>query len=442
MSGIIDHRHDTGIVEPGRPDNPQNPDHLLIGILIRGKNDRGARKGKQLVFRSDKNTHPFGVFCVQQQVDQALDDFRDIAGRDLQPFWDPLDFPDNPFFEKKFEQTPGLSRLLVLSGPSRNGNHLLHSLLDSHPQLPRVPGEDSTINYLFSCLSEYPQAIRCSLESENPAPFLRSFSSAGRGDRWHDVHSYQQGNKADKNSAESSWSGVQYRNGEHMALFDYQDTEIKIDYPAFIQALQHQLKPPQNFGLVDAVDAYLESLPHLDPEFSDRNGDCKFSGLLSSSGTRGPLDWLFRHHPGVVAVAPIRRFESYYFSFARGFYDTSNIDKEIVAEAWQHWWHKAVDYAILKTRYPDRMCLVNFDHLVSETEVTVREICKFLDLEFDHACLTPTVLGTLTKGNSSHGRSETDRGTVYQNHAPVVLPERSIPKQYKPFWRSLQTICI
>ena len=40
--------------------------------------------------------------------------------------------------------------ILVVSGPARNGNHLVISLLDGHSQIRPHPGEDDFLRSLFS----------------------------------------------------------------------------------------------------------------------------------------------------------------------------------------------------------------------------------------------------------------------------------------------------
>src|SRR5690606_12773169 len=39
LGGVVDHRHDAGIIEPRRPDHADNPHHLLRLIVI-GRHDQ------------------------------------------------------------------------------------------------------------------------------------------------------------------------------------------------------------------------------------------------------------------------------------------------------------------------------------------------------------------------------------------------------------------
>ena len=40
-------------------------------------------------------------------------------------------------------------RLIIISGPARNGNHLLISLLDGTKELPKIPGEDDMLKFFL-----------------------------------------------------------------------------------------------------------------------------------------------------------------------------------------------------------------------------------------------------------------------------------------------------
>ena len=61
-----------------------------------------------------------------------------------------LECPDlnGKFFNIK-KKTQFKKKILIVSGGSRNGNHLVTSLLDSHEQLPTLPGEDRFLSQIF-----------------------------------------------------------------------------------------------------------------------------------------------------------------------------------------------------------------------------------------------------------------------------------------------------
>ncbi len=356
----------------------------------------------------------------------------------LQPFWDKYDFPDDPFFGP-VAQAERSRKILLLSGPSRNGNHLLHSLLDNHPQIPRIPGEDSTINLLFECVQQYTGAAQVALCSSARTEFLMSFSSGGFRNKWrYQAEKLRSGGSDGERSF--VWSGTQFRHGLRAYDFDYQDTPVPTDSDAFERALSERLSSSESGRtLGELIVHYACALPHLDPDYATRKHAYRYEGIHFQSGIRGPLNWLLEKGANIVALTPIRPFDSYYYSFASGYFGTDEIRQDLLKEAWEHWWHKTVDYAILKMRFPDRICIVNYDDLVLDTENAIRKACSFAGLDFDSACLTPTVLGTATKGNSSAPKDEKYRGAVYKSGLNRRLSGEFVPPEYWPFWQDLHS---
>src|SRR5207237_1330627 len=62
LGGVVDHRDDSRVVEPGRADHAEHPDDAAGAVAIR--RDDGGRAGQreQLVLRADENAHPLGAF--------------------------------------------------------------------------------------------------------------------------------------------------------------------------------------------------------------------------------------------------------------------------------------------------------------------------------------------------------------------------------------------
>ena len=53
------------------------------------------------------------------------------------------------FFKDKSYLIRKIPKTLIISGGSRNGNHLVWSLLDGNDQLPYLPGEDNFLVKYF-----------------------------------------------------------------------------------------------------------------------------------------------------------------------------------------------------------------------------------------------------------------------------------------------------
>ena len=155
-------------------------------------------------------------------IDSNLRRFKDIYPRELKPFWEPANFPEEPFFNnvRTEDESSPKRELLIISGPSRNGNHLIHSLLDNHPNLPRIAGEDSIINALFPLLSQKTNRIMSVLRSDECVDFLKTLSGKGRLDKWKSL--YEESRKAEEfNTKTETWSGVYYGRGEKNFVYDY-----------------------------------------------------------------------------------------------------------------------------------------------------------------------------------------------------------------------------
>src|SRR5665647_1582018 len=58
--GIIHHRDDAGVVEPGRPDHADHADDPAFAVAIGRDNRRGAGQREQLVLRPDEDADAFG----------------------------------------------------------------------------------------------------------------------------------------------------------------------------------------------------------------------------------------------------------------------------------------------------------------------------------------------------------------------------------------------
>ena len=54
------------------------------------------------------------------------------------------------FFNKNKNKLKNIKKTLIISGGSRNGNHLLWSLLDGNNDIPYLPGEDKFLSQIFT----------------------------------------------------------------------------------------------------------------------------------------------------------------------------------------------------------------------------------------------------------------------------------------------------
>lgn len=350
------------------------------------------------------------------------------------PFWEMPTFPEKSKYFGQGEKENN-TKMMVITGPSRNGNHLVHSLLDSHPSLPRIPGEDSALNYLFDGLNNDLDKWARVLRTDKCMELLLQMSGRGADNKWL---SHYQGYTISKKKDIDVYSGVFFAKNKSNFIFDYQDTVFPIDYPSFESFLHASISadgPPKT--LYDLVLLYSKALARLDPEYHRRRKKYKYDALIFGSGSRAPLHWLMSKSKHVHAVVPVRSFETYYFSFAKGFYGVKEFDMKIVCEAWEHWYHKAVDYYIIKNKYPEQVCIVVFDKLVEKPFFGVKKICEFFGLESAEECTHTTTFGHKVKGNSSLGKNEKDRGSVYLSNYKQAFDQKRLPGEYFDLWQKI-----
>jgi len=366
-------------------------------------------------------------------IEKNLQDFDALSPSPLNPFWELPEFVNDGYWDQDDADIDTSENTMVISGPSRNGNHLVHSLFDNHSALPNAPGEDSFMAAFFNdLLIDYAKAIK-NLRSENNVEYILNLSGYGLN-KWKEL-SELNSKKVKKTDV---WSGVQ--TGEINFVADYQDTIVEIDYQSYYKRLNELSKPiAAAKTFISVFRMYMDAFKLLDRQSLANK---KYGGLLVGSGMRSELSFLLPKSNLMKCITPIRPFESYYYSFAKVQFKTVDIKPEILKEAWEHWHHKVIDYLILKKAYPDKLCLVNYDHLVNEPEATIKELCNFLNIEFEESCLTPSVMGVLVKGNSSFSKEETNRGKIYKTSSDRKLPEKDWPELYPDIWNMITKFAI
>src|SRR5689334_7131439 len=126
---VVDHRHDAGVVEPGRPDDAENADDLSGCVMI-GRNDgRGAGQRKQLVFRADKHAHALGLFGAAKQIDHLAPGFEII---EQQPHAFEISKRLEILEQMRLSPYDQLALLVLASRPARQtlGDNLLRELIE------------------------------------------------------------------------------------------------------------------------------------------------------------------------------------------------------------------------------------------------------------------------------------------------------------------------
>ena len=103
--------------------------------------------------------------------------------KDYITFYHEIQIPHNPYFNIEDNRNT-TETLLVVSSPSRMGNHLIMSVLDNHPDLPRIPGEDGFLSFAFQHANYDYHKFVSSLRSSDNIEYITHLAANGEFDRW------------------------------------------------------------------------------------------------------------------------------------------------------------------------------------------------------------------------------------------------------------------
>jgi len=347
-------------------------------------------------------------------------------------FYHEFRIPKNPFFQKR----EGSNSILFLSSPSRMGNHALISMLDSHPQLPKVPGEDSFLTWAF-VKANYD--IARFIDDVRDIDYVERMSSDScLNNKWFEHKQLFDGERCSE-----IYNGVQYdynkdSNGSlhrvptQDSFVDFQGVLLDIHYNNYHNELFNNreiIKNATNIG--EVFDVYLRAHHYL---LNTKNKKFSMDYSYACSGMRVQALWALRNNKNVKMIVSIRRFESYAISMIKSFYKTTELREEYVREAWEQWYHKVVDYLYLKLNYPDQVLLLDFDDIINEPESVSNHICEFLAIDFNKSMLRATINGVSVKGNSSESREGKESGIFYKS-VSKELPLELIPYGYLEIWK-------
>lgn len=308
----------------------------------------------------------------------------------------------NKSFWKNDDPYKNNEKILFLSGPGRNGNHLLISLLDNHPELPFSPGEDDFLR-TFLCdinLNEEKTLKKIHNSKLNLDYILSSSGQPGYNDenkfnKWHHVSKLYNDEKY--NFFTDKHSGLQSNGSGHIK--DFADLVPNIDYENFKNNLMKDLLISENFSnFYSLFRIYLKNLNLLIKKNKSKN--LSYDYIYTGSGLRRELFMLLANSSKIICLTPIRRFETFLPSFIARF-NLENLNQEYLNLAWEHWRHKTIDYLKLQQKYPSNLFIIKFEDLINDRKKILKKISSTLNIKFNLNMLEPTVIGKSTVGNSS-----------------------------------------
>ena len=309
------------------------------------------------------------------------------------------------------------------------GNHILMSVLDSHPMLPRSPGEDGFLSFSFS-EANYDVNKFIKLLTSGNTKYLLSFASYGGLNKWK---SFKEMYKSGELS--SNCSGINIK--RFSAVQDFSKLTFNVNYEKFSNQLQDGILNinPKTSVYNDYLSAYLNAAGFLD----FKKNSTKYDYYNIFSGMRTQLHWICKTFDNVKALVSLRSFDTYVFSHVKSRYGVSQeLTDDLINEAWEHWYHKVIDFIWLRLNYPSKVGIVTFDDLINNSKKTHYLICDFLDIEYSSKMENATAFGFPVYGNSFRTDNNNPPGDFYS--PKHTLDKGKIPKDYYLIWDNVNKI--
>ncbi len=328
------------------------------------------------------------------------------------------------FFNIK-KNTKLKKKILIISGGSRNGNHLVTSILDGHPNLPYSPGEDRLLSTIFWNFLNKSESIKKKLKNKNISNYIKSLSGVNF-DKWEKI----QLGEIDK----KKWAGNHEK--EYVPLIEYPDQKININYLKFNKQIKYNFRRIKKKDFDNIFINYLDAFSKLSPE----NKNSQYEYIYNNSGLRRELFFLLKKKYKLKVIVPIRKFETFYPSKVIGRYAINNLNKneglinhKYLQDAWMHWKNKTVDYLILKKLFPKNIFIVKFEDLSKKNNIFyLKKICKFLQIDFSNKMIVKTSWVKKVKPNSSYSNK-----IKKKLREKLLLNKSQIPKDYYSIYKKV-----
>ncbi len=330
---------------------------------------------------------------------------------------------DIPFF-KINKKSKTKKKILIVSGGSRNGNHLVCSILDNHPQLPFLPGEDRVLSEIFWKNLNDRKNFYKAINNKNAFKYLSKLSGVNV-DKWKLLSKKKIHIKYKKRWAGNHPQGF-------VPLLEYPDQKyFKFDHDKYLNTLKKNISS-KSCDFEKLFIGYLEAFSKLKEK---KTKDLKFDYIYANSGLRRELYLLCKKKFNVKIIVPVRKFETFCFSKIYGRYKSLKINDKLMKEAWAHWKNKTIDYLILKKLFPKNLFLVRFEDLIEikNKKKFTKKICKFLSIKYHKNLEYNSFIGNIVKPNTSFEREK------LANFA--VLDTKLIPREYYNIYSEVEKKC-
>lgn len=290
---------------------------------------------------------------------------REISRKILQPGKDNL----KTIYRTCLENiTPVTIPLVLISQIQRSGGSLLSQLFDGHPEIYAHPDE-LTIGY--------PKKY-----------YWPQIDLKATPDRWFEmlfeenvINHFENGYKKGKNTKR---------------VFPFL-------FPAPLQRLifLKYLKSIENVNHRDVFNAYMTSYFGAWLNYQNRNEQKNiitgFTPKISMDAES--IDLFFKIYPDGHLISSIRSPHNWYPSAYRHFEIKGNYEN--IQKAMEQWKRNVKSVLLNKRKYGDRLIIIHFEDLVSNTQTIMKRISNFIDISYDDILLTPTFNSIPISGNTS-----------------------------------------
>ena len=342
-------------------------------------------------------------------------------------------FEDKNFWKlkKKF----GIrNKILFVSGGSRNGNHLVTSILDSVDEIPFYPGEDKFLNKLFSLSKENHKNLLKKLNNKNKLNFILKMSG-NYYDKWKKIF---------KNPTIQKKLSKKYWAGNHpeffVAISEHYNFTHEVNYLKFKKKLSHYFKKKINLNnFFNIFFSYLEAYKFLVPN----KKKTIYKYLYACSGMRREMSFLANSKNEFKCIVPIRDYRTFYYSKIKGRYNSNKINNFYLNEAWSQWKNKTIDFLILKKKYPKKFLLVRYEDLINNKSKFFDKFLKELGIKKKYK-MKATMHNKPVLGNSSFSNDHIfDRKTgEIKQVTTKKLPLKYVPKDYYKIKKLIKKYCM
>lgn len=319
-------------------------------------------------------------------------------------------------------------KLLIISGLSRSGNHLLLSILDNHKDICLCGGEDGMLRNLLAVIKTYGEKkIERKIKSQN-FNFIKKLSGSKifnnkiiLFDKWLKV------SKLSKNSKlrHSGTQGINYT-----SILDFKNIKPAINYKAFENYLSKKIEIKNFF---DFFYFYLEATRKLFFE----NKKKKFYYTLCHSGLRREINFLLSNNVDATILIPVRDFKGFYSSYLKGIYRTEKPNTHQLNDIWENWRHKVIDFLLLKEKFPNKIILIQYEDLIKNPKKLVNKLLERIKISKIKK-LETTILGKPNYGNSSYTLTNIKAGSIYKRKNNLKLKDSQIPFEYKKIMKLIK----